>query len=87
MILEATSSRDPLLAESAAFCVKVHGVHTNPERGPPVVCYGPDRVHSFLKKNKLNLIVRAHECVMDGFQRCVRAILMVPRSAWLHATL
>ena len=47
----------------------VTGVHINPERGSPVVCYGPDRVHSFLKENRLSLIVRAHECVMDGFQR------------------
>ena len=47
----------------------VHGVHTNVERGHPVVCFGPDRVASFLERNGLSLIVRAHECVMDGFQR------------------
>ncbi len=47
----------------------VQGVHSNDERGSPVVCFGPDRVASFLRENKLRLIVRAHECVMDGFQR------------------
>ena len=41
----------------------------NHERGSPVVCFGPDRVRSFLRANRLSLIVRAHECVMDGFQR------------------
>jgi protein phosphatase len=33
-----------------------------------IVRFGPDRVHSFLKNNNLNMIVRAHECVMNGFQ-------------------
>ena len=47
----------------------VQGVHMNDERGSPVVCFGPDRVANFLERNKLKLIVRAHECVMDGFQR------------------
>ena len=37
--------------------------------GHPVVCFGPDRVKSFLQANNLSLILRAHECVMDGFQR------------------
>ena len=45
------------------------GLHENVERGAPVVCFGPDRVSSFLRANSLKLIVRAHECVMDGFQR------------------
>ncbi|XP_053993618.1 uncharacterized protein LOC128884326 isoform X2 [Hylaeus volcanicus] len=31
--------------------------------------YGPDRVSSFLSFNNLDLIIRAHECVMDGFER------------------
>ena len=31
--------------------------------------FGPDRVQSFLQNNNLNMIVRAHECVMDGFER------------------
>lgn len=31
--------------------------------------FGPDRVEEFLKTNNLDLIIRAHECVMDGFER------------------
>jgi protein phosphatase len=48
---------------------EVEGVHINVERGSPIVCFGPDRVASFLEANGLSLILRAHECVMDGFQR------------------
>ncbi|KAL2989956.1 hypothetical protein AAZX31_11G169400 [Glycine max] len=29
----------------------------------------PDRVMEFCNNNDLRLIVRAHECVMDGFER------------------
>ena len=59
----------------------VEGVHTNHERGAPVVCYGPDRVHSFLQDNGLKMIVRAHECVMDGFQRFAGGRLITVFSA------
>ncbi|KAL1529080.1 hypothetical protein AB1Y20_000055 [Prymnesium parvum] len=59
----------------------VNGVHTNQERGAPVVCYGPDRVHSFLRRNRLSLIVRGHECVMDGFQRFAGGKLITVFSA------
>ena len=59
----------------------VTGVHTNEERGAPVVCYGPDRVASFLEVNNLSLIVRAHECVMDGFQRFAGGRLITVFSA------
>jgi diadenosine tetraphosphatase ApaH/serine/threonine PP2A family protein phosphatase len=59
----------------------VHGVHVNEERGAPVVCYGPDRVRSFLEENGLSLIVRAHECVMDGFQRFAGGRLVTVFSA------
>ena len=34
-----------------------------------IVKFGPDRVSEFLKNNNLGLIIRAHECVMDGFER------------------
>eukprot|EP01052_Picozoa_sp_SAG31_P009665 SAG31_NODE_512_length_14721_cov_17.995623_14_plen_234_part_00 len=30
--------------------------------------YGPDRVKSFCADNDLKLIIRAHECVQDGYQ-------------------
>jgi len=59
----------------------VLGVHTNEERGSPVVCFGPDRVHSFLRDNGLSLIIRAHECVMDGFQRFAGGKLITVFSA------
>lgn len=49
------------------------GIQPNIIRDPAgtgnIVKFGPDRVQSFLHKNNLNLIVRAHECVMDGFER------------------
>eukprot|EP01055_Gregarina_sp_Pseudo9_P000564 Gregarina_sp_Pseudo_9__563@NODE_1361_length_1663_cov_4_368842_g1272_i0_p1_GENE_NODE_1361_length_1663_cov_4_368842_g1272_i0NODE_1361_length_1663_cov_4_368842_g1272_i0_p1_ORF_typecomplete_len308_score38_89Metallophos/PF00149_28/4_3e31Metallophos_2/PF12850_7/0_0005_NODE_1361_length_1663_cov_4_368842_g1272_i06881611 len=41
----------------------------DPERTGRIVRYGPDRVIDFLHNNKLDLIIRAHECVMDGFER------------------
>ena len=60
---------------------EVLGVHVNHERGAPVVCYGPDRVISFLQANRLKLILRAHECVMDGFQRFAGGRLITVFSA------
>jgi len=59
----------------------VRGVHVNDERGSPVVCFGPDRVDSFLQSNRLKLIVRGHECVMDGFQRFAGGRLITVFSA------
>ena len=37
-----------------------------------IVKFGPDRVKLFLDNNKAKFILRAHECVMDGFERFVR---------------
>ena len=34
-----------------------------------IVKFGPDRVKQFLENNKTKFILRAHECVMDGFER------------------
>ncbi len=34
-----------------------------------IVKFGPDRVQQFLNNNNLSMIIRAHECVMDGFER------------------
>jgi len=45
------------------------------------VKYGPDRVEKFLTNNGLNLIVRAHECVMDGFERFAGGKLITVFSA------
>eukprot|EP00918_Siedleckia_nematoides_P005800 GHVU01012709.1.p1 GENE.GHVU01012709.1~~GHVU01012709.1.p1 ORF type:complete len:270 (+),score=52.47 GHVU01012709.1:15-824(+) len=51
----------------------VNGVVQNDTRDPDgsghIVKFGPDRVVEFLKENQLDLIIRAHECVMDGFER------------------
>ncbi|CAA9989480.1 protein phosphatase containing kelch-like domains, putative [Plasmodium knowlesi strain H] len=41
----------------------------DPDGTGHIVKYGPDRVHKFLEENDLQLIIRAHECVMDGFER------------------
>jgi diadenosine tetraphosphatase ApaH/serine/threonine PP2A family protein phosphatase len=34
-----------------------------------IVKYGPDVVKKFLQNNNLGFIIRAHECVLDGFER------------------
>ena len=46
----------------------IEGVQPSP-RGPGLVTFGPDRVKTFCHENSLQIIVRAHECVMDGFER------------------
>ena len=49
------------------------GIQPNPLRDTKsfgnIVKYGPDVVDMFLKKNNLSMIIRAHECVLDGFER------------------
>jgi len=51
----------------------MRGVMPNDTRDPDgsghIVKFGPDRVVQFLSDNNLELIIRAHECVMDGFER------------------
>lgn len=46
----------------------IEGLRPN-ARGPGLVTFGPDRVMEFCQNNDLQLIIRAHECVMDGFER------------------
>lgn len=41
----------------------------------------PDRVMEFCSNNDLQLIVRAHECVMDGFERFAQGHLITLFSA------
>ncbi|KYF45070.1 kelch repeat domain containing/Serine/threonine protein phosphatase protein, partial [Toxoplasma gondii TgCatPRC2] len=41
----------------------------DPDGSGRIYKFGPDRVHRFLAENDLQLIIRAHECVMDGFER------------------
>ena len=43
----------------------VTGLRPN-ARGPGLVTFGPDRVKEFCEANGLQMIIRAHECVMDG---------------------
>ncbi len=46
-----------------------------------IVRFGPDKVEEFLKRNDLLLIVRGHECVMDGFERFAKGQLITVFSA------
>lgn len=61
------------------------GIQPNSTRDPTgvgnIVKFGPDRVEEFLKTNNLTLILRAHECVMDGFERFAGGSLMTVFSA------
>ena len=43
--------------------------------------FGPDRVRNFLENNNLTMILRAHECVMDGFERFAGGSLITIFSA------
>lgn len=61
------------------------GIQPNSTRDPTgvgnIVKFGPDRVSEFLKNNNLSLILRAHECVMDGFERFAAGQLITLFSA------
>ncbi|KAG6571435.1 Serine/threonine-protein phosphatase BSL1, partial [Cucurbita argyrosperma subsp. argyrosperma] len=58
----------------------VEGLRPN-ARGPGLVTFGPDRVTEFCKRNSIQLIIRAHECVMDGFERFAQGQLITLFSA------
>ena len=45
-----------------------------------IVKYGPDRVKQFCADNHLKLVVRAHECVQDGYQYFASCHLITVRS-------
>lgn len=53
----------------------------DPDQTSKIVRFGPDRVIDFLVNNKLDLIIRAHECVMDGFERFAAGRLITLFSA------
>ncbi len=61
------------------------GIQPNYIRDPNntgnIVKFGPDRVDQFLAKNGLYIILRAHECVMDGFERFAGGSLITVFSA------
>jgi protein phosphatase len=46
-----------------------------------IVKFGPDRVKQFLENNGMSIILRAHECVMDGFERFAGGQLITVFSA------
>ncbi|CAI5508310.1 unnamed protein product [Closterium sp. Naga37s-1] len=58
----------------------IEGLRPN-ARGPGLVTFGPDRVMEFCQNNDLQLIIRAHECVMDGFERFAAGHLITLFSA------
>lgn len=49
------------------------GIYPNLQRDPTstgnIVKFGADRVSTFLEQNNATHLLRAHECVMDGFER------------------
>ena len=61
------------------------GIQANTIRDPGgtgnIVKFGPDRVQNFLQNNGLSLVIRAHECVMDGFERFAGGQLITVFSA------
>ncbi|KAL5999222.1 Serine/threonine-protein phosphatase bsl3 [Asimina triloba] len=79
----------PITMEAGSFLIgrsdptendSVEGLRPN-ARGPGLVTFGPDRVMEFCNNNDLQLIVRAHECVMDGFERFAQGHLITLFSA------
>ena len=46
-----------------------------------IVKFGPDIVKQFISENKISYIIRAHECVMDGFERFAGGALVTVFSA------
>ncbi|XP_039004838.1 serine/threonine-protein phosphatase BSL2 homolog [Hibiscus syriacus] len=58
----------------------VEGLRPN-ARGPGLVTFGPDRVMELCDNNDLQLIVRAHEFVMDDFERFAQGQLITLFSA------
>lgn len=58
----------------------VEGLRPN-ARGPGLVTFGPDRVKAFCETNGIHMIIRAHECVMDGFERFAQGQLLTVFSA------
>jgi len=61
------------------------GISQNLVRDPKglgsIYNFGPDRVEQFLKQNNLQLMIRGHECVMDGFERFTKGQLITVFSA------
>ncbi|CAH2039024.1 unnamed protein product [Thlaspi arvense] len=58
----------------------VLGIRAN-TRGKGVVSFGPDVVKDFCERNKVDMIIRAHQCVLDGFERFAQGQLITVFSA------
>ncbi|XP_048637062.1 serine/threonine-protein phosphatase BSL1 homolog [Brassica napus] len=56
------------------------GIGVN-ERGSHIVSFGPDRVNAFCERNDIDMIIRGHECVLDGFERFAQGKLITVFSA------
>ncbi|CAN8311115.1 unnamed protein product [Cochlearia groenlandica] len=54
---------------------------TGNSRGPDVSSFGPDIVKEFCERNKIDMIIRAHECVLDGIERFAGGKLITVFSA------
>jgi diadenosine tetraphosphatase ApaH/serine/threonine PP2A family protein phosphatase len=46
-----------------------------------IVKFGADRVMRFLHDNRLNMLIRGHECVMEGYERSSRGDMVTVFSA------
>jgi len=58
----------------------VMGVHESP-RGKNTCRFGPDRVQEFNRRNGIKLIIRAHECVKQGYEYFAAGQLLTVFSA------
>ncbi len=62
-----------------------YGIQPNVQRDSNnygnIVKFGPDVVNNFLTNNNLSYIIRAHECVLDGFERFAGGALITLFSA------
>ena len=78
VVLDALWS-DPFDPASAAGVAASAG-HLSP-RGTGASRFGPDRVKTFCANNNLQLIVRAHECVQNGYEYFADGMLLTVFSA------
>ncbi|EDQ88236.1 uncharacterized protein MONBRDRAFT_32893 [Monosiga brevicollis MX1] len=57
------------------------GIHANTIRGSEICNFGPDQVERFLQENNLQMIVRAHQCVIAGYEFFAKQQLITVFSA------
>lgn len=75
---------DVLWSDPTDFDTEI-GIQPNTQRDSNnygnIVKFGPDIVKKFLQDNHLSYIIRAHECVLDGFERFAGGLLITVFSA------